>query len=400
MRGCVSKRGNKYCYVVEFGRHPETGKRRQKSKSGFATRVEAEKALTKALHELNTDTFIEPTKDDVATFFTTWLAQKQMNIRPGTYKTYRWLVNYHIIPQLGHYKMVNLSPQHLVSMYERLQNGERKLSPQTINHVHKVLHDALKMAVQWGQLTRNVSELVKPPKIPKAETKVWTEEELVRFLEFTKNSRYYIIFLLAATTGMRRGEVLGLKWDDIDLKSGKLTVRRSYTRGLVGHIFQEPKTRAGIRSIVLPQQTIDALKQHRLLLDEDTRKSEKKGLEYNDHGLVVQTKNGFPVNPYYLESRWLDLLRKSGLPKIRLHDLRHTHASLLLKAGVHPKVVSERLGHSSITITLDRYSHLFPTMQQEAAEKLDDLLKSAAEASFPDQPYPVVTLHNSVEIFH
>ncbi|WP_339803294.1 site-specific integrase [Paenibacillus sp. FSL R5-0744] len=400
MRGCVSKRGNKWCYVVEYGRHPETGKRRQKSKSGFETMVEAEKALTKALHELNTDTFIEPTKDDVATFFTSWLAQKQMNVRPGTYKTYRWLVNYHIIPQLGQYKMVNLSPQHLVSMYDRLQNGERKLSPQTINHVHKVLHDALKMAVQWGQLTRNVSDLVKPPKLPRAETKVWTENELVKFLEFTKNSRYYIIFLLAATTGMRRGEVLGVKWDDIDLKAGKLTVRRSYTRGLVGHIFQEPKTRAGIRSIVLPQQTIDALKQHRLLLEGDIRTSEKKGTEYNNHGLVVQTKNGFPVNPYYLESRWLDLLRKSGLPKIRLHDLRHTHASLLLKAGVHPKVVSERLGHSSITITLDRYSHLFPTMQQEAAEKLDDLLKSAAEVSFPDQPYPVVTLYNPVEIFH
>ncbi|MDF9839068.1 MULTISPECIES: site-specific integrase [unclassified Paenibacillus] len=383
MRGCVSKRGNKWCYVVEYGRHPETGKRRQKSKSGFATKVEAEKALSKVLHEMNTDTFIETTKDDVTTFITTWLAQKKMTIRPGTYKTYRWLVNYHIIPQLGQLKVANLLPQHLVSMYERMQGGEKKLSPQTINHVHKVLHDALKTAVQWGLLTRNVSELVKPPKIPKAETKVWNEEELMEFLEFTKDSRYYIIFLLAATTGMRRGEVLALRWEDVDLKAGKVTVRRSYTRGVVGHIFQEPKTKAGIRSIVLPQQTTDALKKQRLLLEDDRKKATKKGTEYNDYGLVAQTKNGYPVNPYYLESRWLDFIRNSGLPRIRFHDLRHTHASLLLKAGVHPKVVTERLGHSSITITLDRYSHLFPTMQQEAAEKLDDLMKAADKSSIP-----------------
>ncbi|RKP43907.1 site-specific integrase [Cohnella endophytica] len=380
MRGCVSKRGNKWSWVVEVGRNSE-GKRRQKSKGGYESKVDAEKALQKVLHELNTDTYIEPTKDNVATYFTSWLAQKQMSIRPGTYKTYRWLVNFHIIPQLGQHKMVNLLPQHLVSMYERLGSGEKRLSAQTINHVHKVIHDALETAVKWELLPKNVARVVKPPKIPKSQTNVWTEEELMRFLEFTKDSRYHIIFLLAATTGMRRGEVLGLKWADIDLEARKLSVRRSYTRGVVGHIFQEPKTAAGIRTIVLPQQTVEALKKHRLVLEEDRKKAEKKGTEYNDYGLVVQTRNGFPVSPYFVESRWLDLLRKSGLPKIRLHDLRHTHASLLLKAGIHPKAVSERLGHSSIMITLDRYSHLFPTLQQEVAEKIDELLTIRKEAT-------------------
>lgn len=138
--------------------------------------------------------------------------------------------------------------------------------------------------------------------------------EFLEFLEFTKDSRYYIIFLLAATTGMRRGEVLALRWEDVDLKAGKVTVRRSYTRGDVGHIFQEPKTKASIRSIVLPQQTVDALKKHRILLEDDRKKAAKKEIEYNDYGLVVQTKNGYPVNPYYLESRWIDLIRESGLP--------------------------------------------------------------------------------------
>lgn len=378
MRGCISKRGNKWAFVVEYGKHPETGKRRQKTRSGFDTKAEAERELAKVLHELNTDTYIEPTKDDFSTYMTSWLAQKKLSIRPGTYKTYRWLVNYHIIPELGQHKMVNLLPQHLVSLYERLQNGEKRLSSQTIVSIHRVIHDALNTAVKWELLSKNVAHVVKPPKVVSKEMTVWSDEELAQFLEFTKNSRYYIIFLLAATTGMRRGEVLGVKWEDIDLSTGRLSVRRSYTRGLVGHIFQEPKTTSGIRTIVLPQLTIEALKKHRLVLEQDKLKAEKVGTEYNDQGMVVQTRNGYPVSPYFLESRWRDLLSKSGLPKIRLHDLRHTHASLLLLAGVHPKAVSERLGHSSITITLDRYSHVFPTLQQEAAEKLDELLNSAA----------------------
>ena len=377
MRGCVSKRGNKWSWVVEMGKNSE-GKRRQKSKGGYETKAEAEKALAKVLHELNTDTYVEPTKDDVATYFASWLKNKQATVRPGTFRTYSWLVNYHIIPKLGHIKLASLTPQHLISMYDQLHNGEKPLSAQTTTHVHKILHDALKTAVQWGLLTKNVSDLVKPPKIPKVEMKTWTEDEVVRFLDFTKNSRYHIVFLLAVTTGMRRGELLALRWEDVDLKLGRLCVRRSYTRGLVGHIFQEPKTAAGIRTIALPQQTVEALKKQKAVLDEDRAKAEEAGATYNDHGLVVQTRNGFPVGPYYLEGRWLDLLRKSGLPKIRLHDLRHTHASLLLKANVHPKVVSERLGHSSVVITLDKYSHLFPTLQQEAAEKLDELLTSVA----------------------
>ncbi len=172
----------------------------------------------------------------MATFFTSWLAQKQMNIRPGTYKTYRWLVNYHIIPQLGQIKMVNVSPQHLVSMYERLGSGEKRLSPQTINHVHKILHDALETAVKWELLVKNVARLVKPPQIPKSQTKTWTDEELMQFLDFTKNSRYHIIFLLAATTGMRRGEVLGVKWEDIDLTTGKLSVPVIYSRQCRSHL--------------------------------------------------------------------------------------------------------------------------------------------------------------------
>lgn len=179
-----------------------------------------------------------------------------------------------------------------------------------------------------------------------------------------------MIILLAATCGLRRGEAIALRWEDVDLAKGTITIVQSYSRGERGHIFQKPKTKAGIRTIALPQITIDALKKQKVLLAQDKLAA---GAKYQDHGLVTQTKIGCPVSPCYFESRWRDMLQKSELPKIRFQDLRHTHASLLLQQNVHPKVVSERLGHSSVSITLDRYSHTYG-IDYKAAEEIDALL--------------------------
>ena len=371
MRGCISKRKNgTYAYTIEIGKHPETGKRRQKMKAGFATRKEAENALTKALSEICRGSYVEQTKETVQEYFTKFLAMKRQNLRPGTVKTYKWLINYHIIPLLGQIQVSKLTPQHLVAMYDTLRVN-KKLSPQSINHVHKIIHDGLATAVRHEVLSRNIASLVQPPKIPKTKMNVWTDEQLVEFLAYAKQYRYYMIILLAATCGLRRGEAIALRWIDVDLTKGTITVNQSYTRGEKGHIFQEPKTKAGIRTIALPQITIDALKRQKVLLAQDKLAA---GPKYVDHGLVSQTKNGSPISPYYFESRWLELVRKSDLPKIRFHDLRHTHASLLLQQNVHPKVVSERLGHSSVGITLDRYSHTYG-VDFKVAEKLNSILR-------------------------
>lgn len=200
---------------------------------------------------------------------------------------------------------------------------------------------------------------------------VWTDEQLVEFLNYAKQYRYYIIILLAATCGLRRGEAIALRWEDVDLIKGTITVVQSYTRGERGHIFQEPKTKAGIRTIALPQMTIEALKKQKVLLAQDRLAA---GAKYQDHGLVTQTKFGCPISPYYFESRWLDMLRKSEFPKIRFHDLRHTHASLLILKGINPKIVSERLGHASVGITLDRYSHTYG-VDHKAAVEMDIMLQ-------------------------
>ncbi|WP_374992123.1 site-specific integrase [Paenibacillus sp. LHD-38] len=181
-----------------------------------------------------------------------------------------------------------------------------------------------------------------------------------------------MIILLAATCGLRRGEAIALRWEDVDLAKGTITIVQSYTRGEKGHIFQEPKTTAGIRAIALPQITIDALKKQKVLLAQDKLAA---GAKYNDHGLVTQTKAGCPISPCYFESRWRDMLQKSGLPRIRYHDLRHTHASLLILKDINPKIVSERLGHSSVGITLDRYSHTYG-VDYKAAEELNVILET------------------------
>jgi len=337
---------------------------------GLTTRKEAETALADALSELGCGSYLEPTRKTVQEYFTEFLAGKIPQLRPGTVKTYKWLINYHIIPKLGQIPLAKLTPQHLVSMYDKLR-VENNLSPQTINHVHKVIHDGLATAMRHELIHRSVASLVQPPKVQKPQLTVWTDEQLVQFLEYAKPSRYYMIILLAATCGLRRGEAIALRWKDVDLKAGTITVCQSFSRGERGHTFQEPKTKAGIRTIALPQITIDAIKRQKILLAQDKLAA---GAKYNDYGLVSQTRNGSPVNPYLFERQWLEMLRKSGSPKIRFHDLRHTHASLLLKQNVNPKIVSERLGHASVSITLDRYSHTYG-VDYNAAKELDCLLK-------------------------
>jgi integrase len=200
---------------------------------------------------------------------------------------------------------------------------------------------------------------------------VWDDEQVRLFLNTAKSNRTYIAFLLALSTGMRQGEVLGLSWSDVNWSSSTIAVRQAYTKSFKGHALQETKTASSIRTVALPSQVLEALRQHRLKQAEERLAI---GEKYNDQGLVVQSQVGTPIGPRNLLRTWYSLLKKSKLSPIRFHDLRHTHATLLLLQGVHPKIVSERLGHSSIQITLDTYSHLLPNMQAAAAESFGELL--------------------------
>lgn len=247
-------------------------------------------------------------------------------------------------------------------LYTKLLNSGRK--PIGIRAVHSTLHQALERAVQWQVLPRNPARYVELPRVENAEIHVWSAQELATFLGAAKGDRYYIVYALAAMTGMRDGEVLGLRWEDVE--RDKVIVRHSMRRGLLG-----PTKTGKTRVVTLPSLAIDALRlQHKLQAQDKL----KAGQAYQDTGFVATTELGLPAPYQTVLEHWYRLQKLADVPRIRIHDLRHTHATLLLQAGVHPRVVADRLGHSHTSITLDVYSHVTPTMQKEVAEIVDHFI--------------------------
>jgi integrase len=222
----------------------------------------------------------------------------------------------------------------------------------------------------------NPADAVKPPRPERKEMQALDEDETAKLLVSSRSTRVWIPVLLAVTTGMRRGEILGLRWSDVDLDNGVLCVRQALSKTQAeGIVFREPKTAKSRRTLALLPMTVDALKEHRKL---QTKERLRLGPVFEDHGLVCARENGRPWHPESFTSAWRILCRDTGVT-VRFHDLRHTHATQLLRGGIHPKVVSERLGHSTIGLTLDTYSHVLPGMQEEAAAKLDAILQKALD---------------------
>jgi len=371
MRGHVRKRGTKWCFVLDVGRD-EAGKRSQKWFSGFRTKKEAEQAMAAKMQEVNTGNFTESSHETFGAYIQRWLDDKQSQVRPSTYRSYEWLVRCHIVPNIGHIRITDLRPQHLQTMYRKLSEGERPLSNRSIQQLHTVVHESLKRAMKWGIVHRNISDAVDPPRIDRKRSDVWTPEQSLQFIEGSKGEeRYWIGFVLAIMTGMRKGEILGLRWSDIDMERGYAQVRQTLGWVAGKPVLQEPKTERSRRSVALSPETILALEQHR---NEQVQDRLFFDSEYKDHGLIIARPDGSPQNPRTFDDAWYRALERSELPRIRFHDLRHTHASILLQQGVHPKIVSERLGHATISITLDTYSHVLPGLQKEIADRFDDII--------------------------
>lgn len=250
-----------------------------------------------------------------------------------------------------------------------LENG---LSPRTVRYTHAVLRNALEQAVKWQMLHRNPAQFVDLPKQKRKETQALSPEEAKKFMKASSVSKWDTLFILLLTTGMRPGEALGLKWSDFDFQSGKVRVQRTLVRNKNKWSFEEPKTSRSRRTIPIPNSVINSLKEHRKNQIEGKLSAEK----YQNYDLVFASQKGEPLNEQNIVRRhFKPLLEKAGLSKnYRLYDLRHSCATLLLSQGENPKIVSERLGHASVTLTLDTYSHVLPDMQQGAAEKLENLL--------------------------
>lgn len=341
------------------------------------TQKEAKDKREAFLRDVEKGVSVDAKKQTVAAFLQDWLENSQkQSLRPRSYERYEEVVRLHIAPVIGQYQLQKLSPQHVQALYAQKQ--DEGYSSTTVLYIHNVLHKALKSAVRWGLVARNVCELVDPPRREDFEGQTLTVEQSRKLLEAARGLRLEALFVLALATGMRRGEIMGLKWQDINFGKGELQIRRVLSRipsKLPGQGFEEaePKTQKSKRKVVIAPFALAALKKH---LEQQLEARAKAGNIWQDHDYVFCTSIGTHLNPDKdIRVPLKRLLQKAGLPDIRFHDLRHSTASLLFSEGVHPKIVQEILGHSNIRITLDIYSHMLPTMQDNAMRRLDDLLR-------------------------
>lgn len=381
-RGRVFKRGETWSYMVDVGKDLD-GRRKQRLKGGFKTRREAERALRETLAALDTGSYVDPNSETVAGYLRDrWLpAVQPPRLAPSTWAGYRWELERRVIPRVGMLKLQELTAPQLDALYSTLlrEGGARGqgLSQKSVRYVHGILHRALADAVHWGLLARNVADRASPPtqqaiERERREMKTWTAAELRAFLDHVHGDRLYVGWLLAATTGMRRGEVLGLRWQDVDLDAARLAVRQTLVM-VEGKRpeMSRPKTQRSRRTIDLDEDVVAALRSWR------TRQAQDRlrwGELWQDLGLVLTREDGSWVAPHGWTVAFDRHVTAAGLSRIRLHDLRHTHATLLLADGESPKVVSERLGHTSTAFTLDVYAHVTPGMQADAARRFSRIV--------------------------
>jgi len=385
-RGSVNQAANgTWGFIVDIG---VAGERKQTRRRGFPSRKTAQAELTRILGALEQRTYVAPARQTLGQFLTdVWLPAIEHTVKPATHASYARTMRLHVVGRpIGHRRLQQLSGSDLNALYAQLlagDGGERgPLGTRSVQYVATILHRACKDAMKWQALVRNPVEASDPPRpSAKREMSVWQGHEVGAFLTGTAGDRLAGAWWLLATTGMRRGEALGLRWSDIDLDAGHLDVVRTLITAEVqrkespGYAWGTPKTAKGRRRVALDAGTVTALRAHR------ARQLEERlalGEGYVDEDLVVCQPEGSPVNPKTLSWYFERDLKRLGLPRIRLHDLRHTHATLALRAGVHPRVVQERLGHANVSITLDTYSHVDLDMQAAAAARVAALLSSTS----------------------
>jgi integrase len=367
-RGNIRKRTRKdgttaYMVRVEMPPHPRTGKRKARVGT-FDTEKAAEKTLTAWLADLDKGVTVEPTKMTMTELLRRWLDDEAAaRVRSTTLAGYRLTVETHIIPALG-----NVPAQRLtVADVQRFRSEMVKTGKVRTAQVALLrLKQALAWAVAADLLSRNVSASVKRPNAKAPERKTWSADEARRFLKAAESDGYSPLWLLLLTTGLRRGEALGLRLQDLDLDRGLLTVRQTVVACKGAAIVQEPKSKAASRTVRLPAETVAALRAHRKRQAERQLAAET----WVDGDLVFSTRTGKPINPRHVLRSFAAIVNRAGVPRISIHDLRHTHATLLLRDGVPVKVVSERLGHAQASITLDVYAHVMSDMQEQAVDSI------------------------------
>lgn len=368
--GSISRHPKRDLWMARYTVETPTGLKR-KTVYG-KTRAEVRDKLAKAMSDRADGLVYDDENMTIGEYLDKWLkGSVRGSVRQSTFDRYEIAVRVHLKPALGRRKLKKLTPAHVAALYQgRLDAGH---APASVNKLHVTLHKALDQAVKWHMVPRNVAEVVKAPRpTAKEEMRTLSAEETRRLLEAARGDRLEALYVLAATTGMRQGELLALKWQDVDLENATVSVRRTITKSGGKLLLGEPKTKKSRRTIQLTESAVRALREH---LPRQMQEIERLGDLYQDEGLVFTSEGGTLINPSNLRQRsFTPLLKKAKLAQIRFHDLRHTCATLLLSRNVHPKYVQELLGHSNIAITLDTYSHVIPGMGDHTARAMEEAL--------------------------
>ncbi len=378
---CETRDHINWGYVVELGTAP-SGKRKQRLRSGYGTRREAEEQLNEALRDLDDSGPLDLTLSEY--FYGHWLSATQPpHVRWKTWNDRKQQLENHVLPRLGEVQLSDLKPTHLNLLYaDLLADGrigaEGGLAPASVHGIHRIIRKALNDAVAWGLLVANPAANANPPRLAavraarRRKMQTWTASQVQSFLNQTSGDELHALWYVALATGMRRSELLGLKWTDVHLEKRFVTVRHTVIEAEDGYeLVGDQKSLTSGRTIYLDRRTCDLLRAHRKHQD---RQRDDAGTAWQASGVVFADPLGRPYHPDRITKGFHRAVQDVDVPRIRPHDMRHTHATLLLQAGVNPKVVSERLGHSSVAFTLDTYAHVMPGMQPEAAERLAELI--------------------------
>lgn len=378
MIGSIQKKGKIYYVVLSTGRDPTTRRWKTKWIPVGPDLAEAERLLPEIRARYERGRYQQNEKMTVAEYLKLWREACSSSVRRSTYESYVWAIDKHIVPTLGLLPLQKLSPLQIQTMINNLTSA-KQLSATSVRYIYNVLSNALTRAVKWQILSANPCVAVDPPRKEKYHASVYNREELQQLIEAAKPTKLLVPILLAAGCGLRRGEVCGLRWRDIDAEQQLLFVRHSLDRPEKGKLELLPvKTDHSERAVRIPGVLLQPLKS---VEQEQTAAKAAPDSEYKDQDFVFAWEDGSPVDPDFLDKKYRELLAEHQLKPVRFHDLRHTHATLLLLEHVAVKVVSERLGHSSVNITQDIYSHVLPEMQQEAAAAIDRIFAQAADAA-------------------
>ena len=379
MRGSIRKRGKRSWRIVfDLDRGPD-GQRRQTTKTVRGTKKDAENELATMLAQIQHGGFAEPNRAKVGEFLERWLEVGTPGISEKTRERYGEICRNHVIPALGSRELQKLRPAEIQSFYHHAETSGRRdgrggLSKRSVLHIHRVFRLALQQAVKWHLLSVNPCVAVTPPSPEPREIVSINENQTATLLARLEGSTLYAPVLVLVTTGLRRGELLGLRWRDVDLDRATLAVTQSLEQTRDKLRFKTPKTKRSRRVITLPAITVETMRRHRA---DQARLKLQLGLGRDDGALVFSTVDGSPRSPRAFSKEFKRAATRIGMPDLTLHGLRHTHASHLLASGIHPKIAQERLGHSSIAITMDLYSHVTESMQRGAADVMDAFLRAA-----------------------